>query len=74
MSDYIIDLRWRCSVFGGRGGNSWNEDVVKENKYSLLIGWIDILYTQNMDYFTTVTTSPIYTQNHVKTRRILLNG
>ena len=39
------------------------EDVVKENKYSLLIGWIDILYTQSMEYFTTVTTTlPIYIQ------------
>ena len=39
------------------------DDVVKENKYSLLIGWIDILYTQSMEYFTTVTTTlPIYIQ------------
>lgn len=39
------------------------EEVVKENKYSLLIGWIDILYTQSMEYFTTVTTTlPIYIQ------------
>lgn len=39
------------------------EDLVKDNKYSLLIGWIDILYTQSMEYFTTVTTTlPIYIQ------------
>lgn len=39
------------------------EDLVKGNKYSLLIGWIDILYTQSMEYFTTVTTTlPIYIQ------------
>lgn len=42
---------------------SLKEDLVKENKYSLLIGWIDILYTQSMEYFTTVTTTlPIYIQ------------
>lgn len=44
------------------------EDLVKENKYSLLIGWIDTLYTQSMDYFTIVTTTlPIYIQTMLST-------